>query len=155
MDNFFSLSYHNYCDLWIYKTHVPDDERTLEARLPYVFQLTDQCIQSVLIVIDLPAYILNSMPTFSYMSPISCITTVLFSNNHIISSSSSSASLCGVGRWLKRAMAWPWLLPLGLFFAASVAQAAVVEHTFNVIHMCIYSFSFLLHISLSLFAMHI
>jgi len=48
---------------------------------------------------------------------------------------------------MKRAMAWPWLLPFGLFFVASVAQAAVVEHTFNVIHMRIYSFSFLLHIS--------
>jgi len=49
---------------------------------------------------------------------------------------------------MKKAMAWAWLLPLGLFFFAFVAQAAVVEHTFNVIHMRIYSFSFLLHISL-------
>ena len=52
-------------------------------------------------------------------------------------------------------MAWPWLLPFGLFFVASVAQAAVVEHTFNVIHMRIYSFSFLLHISFVGVAMHI
>ncbi|KAG2560149.1 laccase-25-like [Panicum virgatum] len=33
---------------------------------------------------------------------------------------------------MKKAMAWAWLLPLGLVFFASVAQAAVVEHTFNV-----------------------